>query len=162
VSALFTSYALQGKPVENWGCDMLIDLERALQYVKSSGVSVKENIDAWSSFTDRWVYYLNIRKISTKNNQPVFPDKFDAKERELFYKSITGGSWPGSNGYDSVIIAYDALLGCKGSWKEVCLRAVLHGGDNDSTGCIAASWFGAMYGFNGVPHQNYKVILLII
>ena len=24
---------------------------------------------------------------------------------------------------------------------------VLHGGDNDSTGCIAAAWWGAIYGF---------------
>ena len=31
----------------------------------------------------------------------------------------------------SVIIAYDALLGCNGDWKELVLRGVLHGGDND-------------------------------
>ena len=55
--------------------------------------------------------------------------------------------WPGSNGLGSVLIAYDALLGCKGDWNELCLRGVLHGGDNDSTGTIAGAWFGAMYGF---------------
>ena len=40
-------------------------------------------------------------------------------------------------GTDSVLIAYDAILGCKGNWNELCLRAMLHGGDNDSTGIIA-------------------------
>jgi hypothetical protein len=33
-----------------------------------------------------------------------------------------------------VIIAYDALLGAKGSWNELVYRGILHGGDNDSTG----------------------------
>jgi len=37
------------------------------------------------------------------------------------------------------------------------MRAVLHGGDNDSTGAIACAWFGALYGFHGVPQCNYKV-----
>jgi len=37
------------------------------------------------------------------------------------------------------------------------MRGVLHGGDNDSTGAIACAWFGALYGFTGVPECNYKV-----
>ena len=32
---------------------------------------------------------------------------------------------------------------------------MLHGGDNDSTGTIAGAWFGALYGFKGVPKINY-------
>ena len=35
---------------------------------------------------------------------------------------------------------------------------MLHGGDNDSTGTIAGAWFGAQYGFNGVPKINYHEI----
>ncbi|KAL5518190.1 hypothetical protein EMCRGX_G003878 [Ephydatia muelleri] len=42
------------------------------------------------------------------------------------------------------------------SWEELCLRGVLHGGDNDSTGIIAGSCWGALYGFEGVPEVNYK------
>lgn len=53
-------------------------------------------------------------------------------------------------GLDSVIIAYDAFLGCEGDWVELCNRAMLHGGDNDSTGAIAGAWFGAYYGYKGV------------
>jgi len=52
---------------------------------------------------------------------------------------------------------YDALLAAGNSWEELCMRAVLHGGDNDSTGAIACAWFGALYGFTGVPHCNYQV-----
>ncbi|XP_023930724.1 ral guanine nucleotide dissociation stimulator-like 1 [Lingula anatina] len=35
-------------------------------------------------------------------------------------------------------------------------KAMLHGGDNDSTGVIAGACYGAMYGFQGVPENHYK------
>lgn len=31
---------------------------------------------------------------------------------------------------------------------------MLHGGDSDSTGTIAAAWYGAYYGFEGVYPEN--------
>lgn len=34
---------------------------------------------------------------------------------------------------------------------------MFHGGDSDSTGVMAACWFGVMYGVDGVPKSNYKV-----
>jgi ADP-ribosylarginine hydrolase len=43
-------------------------------------------------------------------------------------------------------------------WEEVCLRGILHGGDNDSTGTIAGAWFGALYGFQSVPERHYKEV----
>jgi len=52
---------------------------------------------------------------------------------------------------------YDALLAAGNSWEELCMRGVLHGGDNDSTGAIACAWFGALYGFTDVPQCNYQV-----
>jgi len=52
---------------------------------------------------------------------------------------------------------YDALLAAGNSWQELCMRAVLHGGDNDSTGAIACAWFGALYAFTGVPECHYEV-----
>jgi ADP-ribosylarginine hydrolase len=60
------------------------------------------------------------------------------------------------------LIAYDGLLGCNGDWRELCLRAMLHGGDNDSTGSIAGSFYGALYGFDGVNSNNYKVKIYFI
>jgi len=54
---------------------------------------------------------------------------------------------------------YDALLAAGNSWDELCMRAVLHGGDSDSTGAIACAWFGALYGFAGVPQCNYQVCI---
>ena len=64
--------------------------------------------------------------------------------------------WGGASGNDAPMIAYDALLGCEGNWIEFCLRGVFHGGDNDSTGTIGGCWFGALYGFAGVPKIHYE------
>ena len=106
--------------------------------------------------TRPWENYLKERKIETgKEKEAFFPDKYGIEERDKFYKTITNSEWAGANGIDSVLIAYDGILGCKANWTELCLRAMLHGGDNDSTGCIAGSWFGALYGFDTVPKNNY-------
>jgi ADP-ribosylarginine hydrolase len=32
----------------------------------------------------------------------------------------------------------------------------LHGGDNDTTGTIACAWWGAIYGFEGVPRRIWE------
>lgn len=79
-------------------------------------------------------------------------------EREHFYHKISWGAWPGALGIDSVLIAYDAFLSSQGSWEELCLRGILHGGDNDSTGTIAGAWFGAYYAFKGVPAGHYEEV----
>lgn len=48
------------------------------------------------------------------------------------------------------------MLGCNGDWIEFCKRGVLHGGDNDSTGAIGGAFFGAYYGFKGVPKNHFQ------
>ncbi len=39
-------------------------LPRALEYVKSAGVAVKENEEAWGYFQDKWKWYLEQRGAS--------------------------------------------------------------------------------------------------
>ena len=157
--ALMTSYAIQGLPIKAWGMKCLIDLESARKYIQRADFYVMENLNAWITFTESWQNYLKVRNIENGQTEPAFPEKYDLNERDEFYKQITlfSSKWPGSNGLDSVLIAYDALLGCNGDWKELCVRAMLHGGDNDSTGCIAGAWYGALYGFKHEHSNNYKV-----
>ncbi len=68
---------------------------------------------------------------------PLFPTPYGVVERDRFYRSLSSAGWGGASGHDSVLIAYDAVLGAGGCWEELVARAVLHGGDNDSTGTIA-------------------------
>ncbi|VVU94902.1 ADP-ribosylglycohydrolase [seawater metagenome] len=89
----------------------------------------------------------------------------------------------GASGLDSVIIAYDSLLfsliignneerkleriatkfekikdlnNTFLSWETLVIYSMLHVGDNDTTGTIAASWYGAYQGFKGVPKNNIQ------
>ncbi|XP_074648041.1 ADP-ribosylhydrolase ARH1-like [Tubulanus polymorphus] len=155
-AALFTSYAIQGKPVIEWGAALMTVLPKALEYVKTDGRDVKENEKHWDYFMEKWAAYLLERKISDGKSAPVFPKRYNVAERDVCYKKWSFSGWAGASGHDSVMIAYDALLGAGDSWIELCNRGMFHGGDSDSTGVIAAAWFGALYGFKGVPKLNYE------
>lgn len=159
-SALFTHYAIQGKPVREWGAGLMTVLPRAMSYVVSQGRDVDSNRQAWDAFTGPWRKYLKIRGIEDGQSEPHFPEDFtNVTVRETFYNDeFSYSGWHGSSGHDAPLVAYDALLAAGNSWDELCMRGVLHGGDNDSTGAIACAWFGALYGFTGVPQCNYQEV----
>ncbi|KAL9654360.1 hypothetical protein ABK040_010388 [Willaertia magna] len=89
----------------------------------------------------------------------IFPEKYGVVERDAYYKKFSFNGWAGASGDDSCIVAYDALL-CAGpnDYETMMLNSALHGGDSDSTGTIAAAWYGALYGWNNVFESNWKEI----
>ncbi|NXS13609.1 ADPRH hydrolase, partial [Neodrepanis coruscans] len=160
-SALFAAYAVNGVPLQAWGKGLMEVLPQAKAYVRDTGFFVKENMEQWYYFEEQWKKYLADRGISDGVSLPTFPAKYGVEERDLFYKSLSYDGWGGSSGHDAPMIAYDALLGAGDSWTELAHRAFFHGGDSDSTAAIAASWWGVIYGFRGVPrslltHLEYK------
>ncbi|ELT94390.1 hypothetical protein CAPTEDRAFT_224788 [Capitella teleta] len=155
-SALFVSYAIQGKPMREWGAALMATLPQVQQYVKDEGRFVAENIAHWDYFTGKWEAYLKERGIEKGDSNPVFPEHYGVDERDAFYKSRSFKGWGGASGHDAPMIAYDALLGCGDDWEELCARGMFHSGDSDSTGVIAGACYGAMHGLNGVPLPNYK------
>ena len=84
------------------------------------------------------------------------PEKYGIPERDAFYKSVSFAGWGGASGHDAPMIAYDALLRARESWAELCSGGMFHGGDSDSTGVMAAAWWGGIYGMAGVPPCNYN------
>eukprot|EP00940_MAST-03C_sp_MAST-3C-sp2_P002669 g2669.t1 len=72
---------------------------------------------------------------------------------------ISFSGWGGASGHDAPMIAYDAML-CGGSrvWNITVEHAMLHGGDSDSTGILAGSWYGALNGFGGVPESHSHAV----
>lgn len=155
-SALFVSYSIQSKPPKEWGAGLLETLDMARKYVKETGRDVEKNEEAWGYFSEAWSKYLERRGIKDGKSEPNFPEEYGVLERDEFYSRISFAGWGGASGHDAPMIAYDAILGADDSWEELCLRGVLHGGDNDSTGIIACSCWGAMHGFEGVPERNYR------
>ena len=155
-TALFVSYAFQGKPLVEWGIGLMQTLDVAWQYIEKMERDVRENKGGWDYFKNSWERYLTDRGIGDGKSGPNFPTPYGPKERDRYYASISFSGWGGSSGHDAPMIAYDALLGCGDSWEELCSRAMFHGGDSDSTGIIAAACWGAMRGFEDVPECNYK------
>ncbi|XP_069081822.1 ADP-ribosylarginine hydrolase isoform X3 [Pleurodeles waltl] len=155
-SALFTSYAVNGKPPQEWGKGLMDVLPVAKKYITDSNHFVSENLESWSYFENHWQDYLKKRDLFDGTRPAVFPEAYGVAERDSFYKSVSYSGWGGSSGHDAPMIAYDAILGAGDSWKELADRAFFHGGDSDSTAAIAACWWGAMYGFKGVNPANYK------
>ena len=155
-AALFVSYSIQSKPVREWGAGLMSTLPKAMTYIELQGRYVNESKRTWYYFENSWKEYLKLRGITDGQSDPKFPVRYDVEERDEFYKSVSFDGWGGASGHDAPMIAYDALLGSGDCWVELCKRAMLHGGDNDSTGVMAGAWFGALYGFRGVSKHNYK------
>ncbi|KAK5579364.1 hypothetical protein RB653_009046 [Dictyostelium firmibasis] len=175
VSALFASYAIRSIPPKTWGLKLMTEaMPKVREYLEKTSNDTNRNMNdyekGWNYFWNSFKTYLKSRQIpstpeelknATEKNidYPVFPtDYSDYNVREHFYQSISFSGWGGSSGHDSCIIAYDALLGAGDNWEEMIKRSVLHGGDNDSTGAIGCCWWGALYGFKGVPECNYETI----
>ncbi|KAF0975960.1 hypothetical protein FDP41_005287 [Naegleria fowleri] len=91
--------------------------------------------------------------------QPQFPKEYGIQERDDFYRKWSFSGWAGASGDDSCIIAYDSILFAgPNNYEVMMLHSALHAGDSDSTGTIAAAWYGAMYGFNNVFKKNWENI----
>ncbi|KAF2075925.1 hypothetical protein CYY_002773 [Polysphondylium violaceum] len=172
VSALFTSFAIQNVDPKLWGTKLMCEgLPKAKEYLKKTENDTNrkwENyVRGWNYFEDAWKAYLKLRKIplslddalsAEQPTYPEFPETYGYMERMAFYQSVSFDGWGGSSGHDSVIISYDALLGAGSDWKEMVERAIIHAGDNDSTGAIGCAWWGALYGMESVPLNNYDKI----
>jgi len=162
-----------------WGPLLLNEvLPTVTEYVLQPGQRhLKENEAALrkGAFRQKWEWFLEERGLVDGALSPTFPPEYGPSQRDQFYAQCAtmldvnpSGKNPGSCGYDSVLIAYDALLWVESQlgphcdpsarWAELCHHAVLHRGDNDSTGSIAGAWFGALHGFAGVPAKHHERI----
>lgn len=105
-AALFTAYAIQEVPVLNWGSQLMLNLPKVLDYVRSVGRDVKENEAQWPYFTEKWQAYLKERGIDSEEPERVtFPEKYGVVERDAFYKSVSFKGWGGASGHDAPMIA---------------------------------------------------------
>ncbi|XP_059681313.1 inactive ADP-ribosyltransferase ARH2 isoform X1 [Gavia stellata] len=156
-TALFVAYAIQGKPLVQWGREMMKVVPMAEEYCKKTIRHMAEYQEHWFYFEAKWQFYLEEREIGEENqNKPVFPDNYDAEEREKTYRRWSSEGRGGRRGHDAPMIAYDALLGCGGDWTELCNRSMFHGGESAATGSIAGCLYGLVYGLSKVPKGLYQ------
>lgn len=163
VAALFTSYAVRRVPLLTWGHKFLSEAyPKCLEYMKTSKPELWKDYDnsSLTFFFDRWTYLLDLRGLNKPDaTEATYPEGFktEIKQREKFYaaKTFSFSGWAGSSGHDSVMLAYDALVGCGDNWTEFLYWGALHGGDSDSTAAIGAAWFAVLFGLKDVPSNHY-------
>ncbi|KAI8794141.1 protein ADP-ribosylarginine hydrolase [Biomphalaria glabrata] len=157
-AALFTAFAVQGRPSKSWGKGLMETIPLALKYIESTSYCVEESKSEWNYFQNAWETYLSSRNLSDGQTDPIFPEPYGFEERDKFVKQVSFSGFGGASGHDAPMIAYDAYLAAGSSWKELCYRSMFHGGDSDSTGVMAACWYGVTYGLNDVPSINHKKV----
>ena len=177
-TALFTALAIEGKPINEWPY-ILIDLFKSgkiSKYIKTDGRDVLEYEKDHHVFVSKWYKYIDdkfddnkkpIMRKSTKNlvsRNKYYMDTFAQKvikKEGMTTITETRGDNIGSGGDDSIIIAYDCLLDSGNNWEKLVIYSMLHNGDTDTTGAIAAGLYGILYGQKDVPanfleHLEYK------
>ncbi|XP_031814612.1 protein ADP-ribosylarginine hydrolase-like protein 1 isoform X1 [Sarcophilus harrisii] len=156
-TALFVSYAIQGKPLVQWGRDMMKVVPMAEEFCKKTIRHMAEYQEHWFYFEAKWQFYLEERKIAEdQDNKATFPERYDAEERDKTYRKWSSEGRGGRRGHDAPMIAYDALLGAGDNWTELCNRAMFHGGESAATGSIAGCLYGLLYGLNNIPKGLYQ------
>ncbi|XP_077094186.1 inactive ADP-ribosyltransferase arh2 isoform X14 [Siphateles boraxobius] len=155
-TALFASFAIQGKPLQSWGRDLLALIPKAEEYCRKTIRHMAEYQEKWFYFEAKWQFYLEERGIEGGESKATIPERYDPEETDKMYKRWSSEGCPGRRGHDAPMIAYDALLGSGSSWEELCKRAVFHGGEGSATGLIAGTLFGLLYGIGPVPVGLYQ------
>ena len=168
VSALFTSFGIQKHEPKTWifklisilKQDNILDLIEN-KITKTFPKDYDNHRENYLKFLQYCKKYVEIRFDEDKNFKENIANRF-FDQRSQFYFNHFGEQhkfFPGSNGFDSVIIAYDCLLDCKGSFETLLYYSALHSGDSDSTGCIAGAFFGAYYGKFNLPDNMFNIEL---
>uniref|UniRef100_H3BFH5 ADP-ribosylhydrolase like 1 n=1 Tax=Latimeria chalumnae TaxID=7897 RepID=H3BFH5_LATCH len=155
--ALFTSYAIQGKPVVQWGYRMLEVMPIAEEYCKKKIKQFSDYRENWFYFETKWQLYLQQRQIDKKGcNKPIFPANYNITEKNKLYRRWCSESSGRRKGSETTLMVYDALLATRNNWNKLCIWAMMHEGDSDSTGAIAGCLYGILYGFDNVATCLYQ------
>ena len=159
-AALFTAFALEGKPPESWPFRLVSLLEEGIieKYLGETRELEEYNRDKYA-FIDKWKLYIGERFSKDKKfsfNKAMRDPVFRTEYYHETYSDKRFSYFPGSAGDDSVIIAYDSLMDSQGHWEKLVVYSMLHAGDSDTTGCIAGGWYGIVYGLKDVPSKNLE------
>jgi len=160
ISALFTSYALAKIEPSLWIFDLVRLLESEIIDDIMSSLKPDYNeyfVEDKKLFLHKLKTFIETSYVDTKyiiydNTLPryVYPHI-----RMLYYYDNYSSNkkilYPGAGADDCVIIAYDCLLMARNNYEHLIYTSMVNVGDSDTIGSIASAWYGAYYGFEGVP-----------
>lgn len=167
-SALFTALAIENVKINNWPFILLELFKSGIigKYINEAKRDVEQYERDHHIFVEKWHRYVEnkfddnrnpIKRRADKNlvyRGRYYYDNFGFKKQTMPnkpYEDVKQTAFIGSGGDDSVIIAYDCLLDSGDDWEKLVVYSMLHMGDTDTTGAIAAGLYGILYGTDGVP-----------
>jgi ADP-ribosylarginine hydrolase len=149
---LFVKYALEKIDIEKWPY-LLIDHinEYYTEQEENNKFNPSDFIKHWDKYIDtKFVDKVPIKIRSFRN--PLFRMKY---YHDTFFKtdqySTNINSIIGGSAYLTLIMAYDCLLDCDGSYEKLVVYSMLNNGDTDTIGAVASGLYGAYYGFGDCP-----------
>lgn len=155
-SAYFVYLAINLINLHEWPYKLinLLESDKIEKYIK-----LDEEKNDYKIYIDNWKKYLEMR--FDDNKIPGYRRTYIniVYRTQFHYEYFTDKSKsfiPGSSGCSVNIMAYDALLDAENNWEKLVVYSMLHLGDSDTVGCIAAGWYGALYGFGDVPSKNIE------
>ena len=181
-TALFCSYAIRNIEPWKWGEKLLkLDSSGIIEtYMEHYGLKEKYIQDKYQ-FWDPWYRYVEERlpRFYLKPKEFTFSsdriaDMITYTPGIVLKNKKADFSKFGSTGCGATLIAYDSLLNSFNikrkinsldelkiedihySWETLLYFSTLHFGDNDSTGIIAGSWYGALFGFHGFKKESIE------
>ncbi len=162
ITAYFIKLALNNIAIEKWPF-MVIDMlesDKIKSYIDRDNDNIymdyRNSVKVWKKYVD--LFFSEDKKpLKLKTSENLisrFKIMYDIDKSLLEienYKNIAGG-----NGQSAIIMAYNAVLDCDGNWEKLVYYSMLHGGDSDTVGAIAAGFYGAIYGLSNVPEHLLK------
>lgn len=155
-ASIFVAYAIEKIDIQKWMLKFLELLESDI-------------IDNYLKKTREYDHYINAKPYILTMIKDYNEFKFNKEgdvikrktDRHLMIRSskrfkdlkLDENDWLGGTSLTSVIFAYDCLLDCDSIFDTLIYYSMLHWGDSDTTGCIAAGFYGAVYGFKNI-HEN--------
>ena len=156
VVSLFASFARNKLRLEKWCIEIIEVLESNIidNYIRENKNEIfafyerdkKIFINKWKDyiedkFSDQTFAYKKSMIMKYPSKRSIYYNTFSSRKNDIY---------PGAGGDDSVIIAFDILIDCDGSWEKVVQYSMLHVGDSDTTGTICGFLYGLYYGTDKV------------
>ena len=157
-TAYFTSLAIQRVDPLEWPYRLLklLKSDRMVKFVKKT---ISQETRDYMDFITSWERHLDSRFDKDRHLLEIKSFTNPMYRIKYYYDHFfvgTGDATIGGVGYLATIMAYDAFLDSGGVWEKLIVYGMLHTGDSDTVGAIAAGFFGAYYGFADVPERMYE------
>lgn len=157
-TALMTAFILEKVHIHKL-VPMMLKLINSDKVKKFLNDKNEDEIKSYEQFIQCWKSYYDMR---FENEKPIqTKSQTNLIQRLVFYNEVFSSnklSSMGASGYSAVIVAYDCLLDCDGSWEKLVIYSMINNFDSDTIGAIAGGFYGTLYGFNNVPENNMKYI----